>query len=218
MIDWSKTQAYTGTIFQQGVYINLKGRQPYGCVDAGTAYESLRREIATRLADLRDHRTAEPLFERVYLREEIFQGPYVDRAPDILPVLKKGNGLLAPGFGNGDVVQYQDHLPIGCHEPEGIFIASGAGIRRGARLGAVSVMDITPTVLHSIGLPIPNDLDGRVLTDIFETEDLARRPVQFDGRSASQVAASAKATENGQDLSEEDTEVLVERLKGLGYL
>ncbi|MFX1410563.1 MAG: alkaline phosphatase family protein [Promethearchaeota archaeon] len=221
MIDWSKTQAYSGTVFQQGVFINLKGRQPCGCVEPGAAYESLRREIVAGLAEMRDPKTNRPLFERVYVREEIFSGPYVDLAPDILPVIWDGNGQLEPGFGNGSVVHYQGNLPYGCHHPKGIFVASGPGIRRGIHLSAVSVMDVTPTVLHSLGLPVPKDLDGHVIADIFEPMETSFQPARTDERSAAQVVASLKTTLEYQqpgEIEADEQEAVIEHLKGLGYL
>ncbi|MHC4429812.1 MAG: alkaline phosphatase family protein, partial [Planctomycetota bacterium] len=56
------------------------------------------------------------------------------------------------------------------HEPDGIFLAAGPGIRRGARVEGASVLDLTPTLLYYLGLPVGKDMDGKVLTGIFEEE------------------------------------------------
>jgi len=218
-IDWPRTKAYAGNNFQQGIYINLKGRQPHGCVEPGAAYESLRGEIAAGLAELRDSRKNAPLFEQVYLREEIYDGPYLERAPDLLPVVSGHNGLLGPGFGDGNLVHYQSDRPYGCHHPDGIFIAKGPGIRSGIRLPVASVIDITPTVLYSLGLPVPCDLDGKVLADTFDPDELSNNPLRIDARTIAQVTASFPETSQfGYEEDQEANEIVVERLKALGYL
>lgn len=216
MIDWTHTRAYTGTVFQQGVYINLEGRQLQGCVKSAD-YAPLREEIVAGLAAVRDPQTDEPLFEHVYVREQVFHGPCVDQAPDILPVVKGNDGLLEPGFGSGGVVQYQNHLPYGCHHPDGVFMAHGPGVRRGVRLPAASVVDITPTVLYALGVPVPNDLDGKVLEGIFEPGCLSTDPPRMDGRPAKQVVASLQGGTQPESEAE-DYDAVVERLRALGYL
>jgi predicted AlkP superfamily phosphohydrolase/phosphomutase len=218
LINWPKTLAYAGTVFQQGIYINLKGRQPHGCVEPGAAYESLRQEIAAGLAELRDPQSNEPLFERVYLQEEIFHGPYVERAPDLLPVVRGSNGLLAPGFGDGNLVHYQNDQPYGCHHPDGILVASGPGIRSGVGLPVANVLDITPTVLHSLGLPVPCDLDGKVLESIFEPDELSSNPPQTDDRTAAQVVASLTQAALFDFDADDSNQIIIERLRALGYL
>ncbi len=69
----------------------------------------------------------------------------------------------------------------GVHDraPDGYFIVVGEGIRPGAAVGAASVLDVTPTLLYLMGLPVARDLDGRVLTEILD-EDFARsHPLTF---------------------------------------
>jgi predicted AlkP superfamily phosphohydrolase/phosphomutase len=218
-IDWSRTQAYAGNNFQQGIYINLKGRQPHGCVEPGAAYEALRGEIATGLAELRDSRSNALLFEQVYLREDIYDGPYLERAPDLLPVVSGHNGLLGPGFGDGNLVHNQSDRPYGCHHPDGIFIANGPGIRSGVRLPVASVIDVTPTVLYSLGLPVPCNLDGKVLADTFDPGELSNNPPRIDDRTAAQVVASLPETSQfSYEEDQEANEIVIERLKALGYL
>lgn len=67
------------------------------------------------------------------------------------------------------------------HEVDGIFLAAGPGIRRGARIEDASVMDVTPTLLHSLGLPVAKDMAGKVLTSIFEPVDGEDRPIRYVG-------------------------------------
>ena len=57
----------------------------------------------------------------------------------------------------------------GSHELEGVILAVGPGIRRGVRTDRASVLDVAPTALAALGYPTAEDMDGRVLSELFET-------------------------------------------------
>ncbi len=100
------------------------------------------------------------------------------------------------------------------HEKEGIFLAVGPHIRRGGKVSSASVIDITPTVLHYLGLPIGKDMDGKVLEQAFEPEFMREHPIAYvktyeTGRRAS--AANEVAPAGGY----EDVEA---GLRALGYM
>jgi hypothetical protein len=63
--------------------------------------------------------------------------------------------------------------------PDGVFMAAGDGIREGARARGASVLDVTPTVLYLMGLPVARDMEGRVLTEILDDEFARAHPVTF---------------------------------------
>lgn len=63
--------------------------------------------------------------------------------------------------------------------PDGLLLIDGPGIANGVRLADAQAVDVLPTILHALGLPIARDLDGRVLTSVFERGFLARRPLTF---------------------------------------
>ncbi len=72
-------------------------------------------------------------------------------------------------------------VPSGTHAgaPDGFLLAVGDGIRPGAELRSASVLDVAPTILYLMGLPVARDMEGRVLGEIVE-EDFARaHPVSF---------------------------------------
>ncbi len=100
---------------------------------------------------------------------------------------------------------------MGTHHPEGIFIARGDGIRKGASIAPVKLVDIVPTVLYRLGLTIPQDLEGRAIEEIFHPEYVGANRPRKAGRTKAAAAASAPRE------SFEDGEIL-ERLKALGYI
>ena len=102
------------------------------------------------------------------------------------------------------------------HERHGIFIAAGPHLRRGVEVTGASVLDITPTVLHYLGLPVAKDMDGKVLEQIFEPEFLGEHPTRYvttyeEGKRdrSSPVLAGESDTERHAEL---------ERLRALGYI
>lgn len=60
------------------------------------------------------------------------------------------------------------------HSPYGIFVMAGPEIAKGAKLNGASLLDITPTILQLFGLPVGEDMDGRVLEEVF----LSQAPVE----------------------------------------
>jgi len=66
------------------IYIHRSSRYPRGCVDSGHAYDDLREEIKGQLSALQDPETGLPVIEKVYAKEEIYHGPYMEMAPDLI--------------------------------------------------------------------------------------------------------------------------------------
>ena len=97
----------------------------------------------------------------------------------------------------------------GYHASYGVFIASGPSVRH-AELRGATVLDIAPTILQLFGVPIPFEMDGKVLVQAFEPEWFAAHvPRYLD-------VETAKAEENTP--LTEDTDEVIERLKSIGYL
>jgi len=166
-LDWSRTRAYAGTDTGMQIYLNVWGREPEGIVQPGAEYEALREEIAQALERDFAARAEPPFSVQVYRREEIYQGPYLDVAPDLLVYTDHGawgHHLSAPSplcqpFAPGQKVW------SGSHRPLGLFILSGEGIRAQEAPASAHLLDLAPTILHLFGLPIPDDFDGRPLLE-----------------------------------------------------
>jgi hypothetical protein len=105
------------------------------------------------------------------------------------------------------IVTRQIRGDSGSHRMHGIFIASGPEIRAGQAIQDAHIMDLAPTILHLMGLPVPDDMDGDVLTQAMA----ASRTVEF--RAAGPADEGVQA-----GLSEEETTEVEDRLRALGYL
>ena len=182
-IDWSKTKAYS--VATHGLmYINLKGRNPEGIVEPGKEYEELRDYIIKELYKLRDPETGKTVVDRVYKREELYNGEYVHKAPDLFVLTDMtyqnigtlDNTLIRPSWKLEEVdsgkfsslLMKQRTLASGNHRINGIFIIKGKNIKKDMIIENAEIIDIAPTILYLMGEPIPSDMDGKVLKDAFE--------------------------------------------------
>jgi predicted AlkP superfamily phosphohydrolase/phosphomutase len=211
-VDWSRTKAYTLGGNMTGIYVNLQGREPDGCVKPGAEYETLRDEIIARLVDLRDEETGVQVATRIYRREELYSGPYLERAPD---VIFETHDERYVGFGGqeftANVVMAPSRLFNGCHRRDGMVVLNGRPILPGVQLPPYDIVDLAPTILHLLGYPVPEDLDGRLMVEALSPGFLEQHPVQVAGG-----VWQAAEDESGLSLSEEAE--ITDRLKGLGYL
>jgi len=212
-VDWSKSKAYSFGRHLGSIYLNVRGREPKGIVEPGAEYEAVRDEIERMAYDFRDPRTGRKLIGEVLRREEIYSGPYLDRAPDLILRTQEPPDIF---FGLADFGHRETVSPVyryaGMHRDHGLLIMTGPGVRQGSTLEGASIQDIAPTVLHTMGLPVPSDMDGQVLADAFEEEYMTSFPVTMSDPS---VASESTA---GSGYTEEGEKEIMDRLEGLGYL
>ena len=210
-VDWSQTKAYSIGSFGQ-VYINVAGLRPQGIVQPGQEYEELRDQITQAAQALRDPRTGQPLIGQVFRREEVYSGPYLERTPDLI-VQTRGWEYMAFGhadFGSNRLVEPITGLS-GHHRLDGVLIMAGGGVKSGTHLDNASIMDLTPTILHVLGQPVPEELDGRVLSEAFEPSSPGARPVRHS------QANIYKDQLSDDGLSDEETAEVQDKLRGWGY-
>ena len=212
-VDWSRTKAYSlGNVGQ--IRINVAGREPFGCVARGEEYEAVRDDIIARLYRMTDPKTGEQVVEQVYRREEIYAGPYLDDAPDIVFIPRRLEyfGFGEYEFGSHKIIEPMQRGISGTHRLNGIFIAYGARVRAGAATHDAHLVDLAPTILHLMDEPVADHMDGRVLTEALSAT--ASRPIER--RSYAPQADDAGDGDAG--LSAADQAVIAARLRSLGYV
>ena len=94
---------------------------------------------------------------------------------------------------------------------DGIIMLIGPGIRRDNQLEDAALIDLAPTVLAAMDVSVPDDMDGKVLTDAFEDGYFREHPIRY-------TAGQSVGTHDEVHLSPEQEEMIRERLRGLGYL
>jgi predicted AlkP superfamily phosphohydrolase/phosphomutase len=210
-VDWGRTVAFSKGNYGQ-IFINLKGRESRGIVEPGAQYEEVMRDVIGRLRALVDPETGGPLIGPVWRREDLYTGPHTDESPDIqfLP-----NDMSNKPLGTLDLTSNKFITPVygnsGDHRMHGIMLGRGPELKRGAVVEGARIIDYAPTILHSFGVEVPSDMDGRVLEDIFTEEYLLDNPVRI-----SDAGAYAEPEKVGA-MTDEESDEIRERLRGWGY-
>ncbi len=216
-IDWSNTVAYS-VGFLSPIKINLKGRESEGCVDIKD-YDKKIEEITNELMKFSDPETDELLVDKVYKKNDVLKGPFLDDAPDMMVYMRglsyigreniayvpfttlRTNRLMEPAITNVNI--------SGTHRTNGVVIMKGENIRN-MHIENANIEDIAPTILYLMGLQIPSDTDGKVL-DVFEQSYFASHPIKYEKSEQNEKT-------NGIEYSSEDENKIKERLRSLGYI
>ncbi|XVH33578.1 alkaline phosphatase family protein (plasmid) [Haloferacaceae archaeon DSL9] len=194
-VDFRDSAAYMRSRTEMGVRINLEGREPDGIVPQAE-YDSVRRELIRALQSVRSpDRT--PVFDAVLPREDVFNGPYLDDAPDIVTVPRNFDQYLSASL-LGE--QFGPPSEPWEHKLDGMIAVSGTGVGPDADISDAHLFDLAPTILAAFGLPASDRMDGRPLP--FVDRVGTKRYPEFSPQQQQQTA---------------DTDV-ERRLADLGYL
>jgi predicted AlkP superfamily phosphohydrolase/phosphomutase len=194
--DWSKTKVYEiQDLFRpkRVLYINLKGREPQGLVEKNQL-AALRKEVQSRLmaiktksgkqlflsvtindkqATLTDTKTKKMLEDNYFqwnaYTGDLFAEMNKELGPDEVLIIDGKevpiNLILAPNPQSGD------------HKQNGIMIMAGGPIKKKNIVHDAEYLDITPTALYLMGLPVAADMDGKVLNSAIEETYLKEHPI-----------------------------------------
>lgn len=209
-INWPQTLAYglgTGQI-----WVNLRGREPQGVVSPGREYQdvcnALVHELSTNWLDPRTH---EPVAARVFRRDEIYSGEFVFKAPDLITVYRPGYAASPKALRlelDGHVVAPQPvHTPWGDdpgQAPYARLIARGPELVNGFS-GQAALIDLVPSIMYLLGLSIPRRIDGEVFAPMFSQSYLLQMPIE-------------RVEDTDELLSDEEEDIIIERLRNLGYM
>jgi predicted AlkP superfamily phosphohydrolase/phosphomutase len=211
--EWSQTRAFLG--WHGDVWLNIEGREPAGIVPASDA-DSLADDLAEDVLALRDPKTGAAPFAAVHKRDDIYHGPALDLAPDLMldswsagyrvaPTREEASDIVAPPspLAGVDEAWSSDHRPVG------ILVAAGPRVAHG-KIDELALYDVCPTVLALLEQPVPEGLDGRVATELVRQGFLERHPVRTAGAAGERAA--------GGTYSDEEAAAVAAHLKDLGYI
>ncbi len=203
-LDWTRSRAYTSvTSTGEGVSLNLKGREPQGIVDPKD-YDKLRDEIFEALSGFRDPDTGAAPIGKIYRKEEVLSGKFLDTAPDLLLVPAPFYSLTHAKT----MVEDADWLS-GDHRLEGVIVATGPEVTPGPLKETVRLIDLAPTAMAGLGVPSGVPRDGRVVSTLVGSE------AQLEVLDS--VHSQGGADPDSGLTSEEEGEV-EKQLRGLGYV
>ncbi|HHH40740.1 MAG TPA: hypothetical protein ENK56_01900 [Chloroflexi bacterium] len=205
-LDWSRTRVFA-TSNSGPLFINTNGHRlsPEG-------YEQLREAVIRDLLAVRDRATGEPVFHHVYRREELYHGAALSLAPDLIADhYRSACDLIVDN--DLKTFCFVDRLNrFGDHIREGILVFGGPDFAAGVDgMASASILDLPATLLHLYGVPVPQEWDGRVLSELL-APPVRERPV---ARAEGELSGLSE-TEGGY--TAEDEAQVMDHLRDLGYL
>ncbi|MBC7172322.1 MAG: alkaline phosphatase family protein [Polyangiaceae bacterium] len=218
-IDFDKTEAFNDELnYFPGIHLNVRGREPRGTVSPADV-EAVTRRVEEALFALRDPWSNTRVVRAVHRRRDLFEGPYVSRAPDLLVTLELDGGysynLMPSSTGPVDGSLFRKlteaeylgrkgrSLP-GSHRPRGFFAAAGPRIAAAGEIDA-RIADVTATLLARMDVAVPSELAGRVLYEALDAcAPSATTPLPNAARHRTDERADERRVEA--------------RLRALGYI
>jgi predicted AlkP superfamily phosphohydrolase/phosphomutase len=178
------------------------------------------------ISKLADPQTHKPAVRYVYRARDIYHGPYVDQAPDLIPCWW-GDGFLldqSEPHGSVDRIVERSLTPVtdgvefvATHQMDGFFVMAGGPARRGHAFAGAQLIDVAPTVLYLMGLPIPGDMDGKPLLEAIDPDFIARCPVRYEQDTSADNNGAPPASDESAFTAEE-AEMIAKRLQAMGYI
>lgn len=160
-MDWERTLAYVPSFSGfQGGYADIFLSPDISAEQQAELIEDLKRQVHPK--------TGKPFIEAIYTTEVFGEGPFAPREPHLL-LLPTDGVTFRVTLGNE---RLWDDLgkAFGSHQKDGVLYAYGGGIKKGFKAPNAEIYDLVPTVLRSMGLPLPYEFDGRVLDELFEEQ------------------------------------------------
>jgi predicted AlkP superfamily phosphohydrolase/phosphomutase len=160
-IDWSKTVCWGEGGYYSRIFMNVKGREPQGIIEPGD-YDKTRDMIKAKLEALGDEK-GDPIGTQAHKPEDLYS-KVNNVAPDLIVYFGDLAWRSAGSVGMDALHVFEnDTGPDDAnHAKEGMFILSGPGVAPGKREGA-RIYDVAPTVLTTLGIPVPEDMIGKVI-------------------------------------------------------
>ncbi|MGD9318157.1 MAG: alkaline phosphatase family protein [Anaerolineae bacterium] len=140
------------------VVIRVRGWEKEGCVAPGAEYEALRDEIAAAAMELCDPDSGEPIFQATFKREELYHGPYLEQAADLILAPYDGYDPKGPLY--KETLTYKGDELVGMHTFDDATLYVGGHTIPQTRF---SVLNVMPTILDLMKVPHPPGLDGASL-------------------------------------------------------
>ncbi len=161
-IDWERTEAYARGNFGQ-IFINQSLPEE--------RREAVKETVEEALYSITDPDTGEQVITDILERDDLYTGTAVDRAPDLVFLTNGWRYMPARHFefGSRDIIS-DSPVRNGHHRMNGIFYVFGPDISSGEEIGDAHITDVAPTAIHCLGQPVPDDMDGEVLTAAFTTD------------------------------------------------
>ncbi|MFW6134519.1 MAG: alkaline phosphatase family protein [Elusimicrobiota bacterium] len=175
--------------------------------------KEIKEKLTEQLKNLSNPYTGKKVIKKIYHREELFKGKYVNQAPDIIYILNDDYTMSNMLFGKGGIFNKKqpefsysrEYGHTGEHSRQGILMAYGPGIKKFSTQKN-SIMDILPTVIYGMDMGMIENSDGKVI-EMFKEK-----------HKDNKIFIKEIKSEDKSKKYSEDENILRQRLKNLGYL
>jgi predicted AlkP superfamily phosphohydrolase/phosphomutase len=218
-INWSRTRVFSEELnYFPALWLNRRGREPQGVVDPCEVEDTIS-ELRADLEGFTDPFDGEPVVKRILRREEIYEGPFACRIPDLILELREPDGYSYAGASSRGGAEAETMRRLrpeemtgargttmpGAHRPAGLCAMRGPRVRPG-RYPMGTLADAGATVLALEGVATAQGADGRPWSDLLLSGDSELEPA-----SAAPVPPSA-------NYDPADEQEVARRLRALGYV
>lgn len=209
-VDWSKTKAWGWGGYYARIFFNVQGREPAGIIPPAD-YEKERDALKEKLMNIKD--PAGRLMEnKVFEPDELYKECKGD-PPDLMVYFDNLRWRSAGTIGHDSLyLSENDTGPDDAvHDYNGIYIFYDPNKKYGQKVEGANLLDIAPTVLHLMGLPVPNNMTGRVLLPECNSEESGLHFLQDEqrltdlNRKQSYIKFSTSVVEDKKTLSFSNT-------------
>ena len=209
-LDWARTRVFATS--NSGPLIINRGALKGNGAGSDQAYNALRAALIHDLSMVKDPLTGERVFSNVYRREEIYSGPALSQAPDVIADHYDSLCDLIVDNEPGRFCFVDRLNRFGDHVRGGMFVLSGPDFASSRQEQIASILDIPATLLRIYGVAVPPDYDGRAMEESLSPDFVRQQPtcIRTDG-----AVESIAVTD---DYSEAEMQQVADHLRDLGYL
>jgi predicted AlkP superfamily phosphohydrolase/phosphomutase len=175
-------------------------------------YQSIRKRLIEGLRGLKDPVRGEPIIDSIYVKEDIYQGPYLSTAPDVLAFERPGYLFFSlpktPDLRLLDSGPSPDKAFSGFHRRRGTLGLFGRYVKPGIPAEA-RITDVAAMIYSYLGVPAPKDIDGRVPASLFMDEGAG---------GVELVKSGDLGYRRPTGLGSQDSEKMEKQLRAVGYI
>ncbi len=200
-INWDKTRAYAN--WYAGIYLNPEYYPNEESKKEGA------EEVKGLLIDAKDPENGKAIFLDAKTKWDLYKGEYFDEMPDVVYTTTKDYKLNTnlPGKLIDKRIDRPDLVGHHVSALDGIILIRGDRVKKGIELGDSSIKDVFPTACALGDIPIPKDVDGRILKEAL-----------IEGSYKEEYKDLPYSQKEAHYLSEDEDKSIKEHLKGLGYI
>ena len=215
-VDWDHTRAYA--VGFAGIYLNLTGRESNGIVKPGEQAEHILGQLAAGLQGARDPQSTSTMVRNIYFTRDAYSGPHAADGPDLIVGFEPGyraSWQTALGGAPTDLVGDNDRLWAADHLVDPAAVPGILATNLPVKVGRPACVDLAPTLLTGLGLPVPANMDGR--SWVGDTSKQEVMPDNLD-RLESQLVGAAHNHAGPDGLNDRQRSQIERHLSDLGYL